>query len=82
MRRHDDRGTVHAVTRSGAAIRWPVGANPVVEIDHGVRDGVGRGAHWIEAFDDGTFIVADPEVRTFGELHAAISAATTFKLPH
>ncbi|HEY6039979.1 MAG TPA: hypothetical protein VIV58_37110, partial [Kofleriaceae bacterium] len=78
----DDRGTVHAVSRSGAAIRWAVGANPVVEIDHGVRDGVGRGAHWIEAFDDGTFIVADPQVRSFGELDAAISAATSFKLPH
>jgi len=78
----DDHGTVHAVTRSEAAVRWSVGANPVVEIDHGVHDGVGRGARWIEAFDDGTFIVADSQVRTFDELHAAISAATTFKLPH
>jgi hypothetical protein len=77
----DDRGTVRAVTRSEAAVRWTVGANPVIEIDHGVHDGVGRGARWIEAFDDGTFIVADTQTRTFDELHAAINAATSYKLP-
>jgi WD40 repeat protein len=77
----DDRGTVRAVTRSEAAVRWAVGADPVLEIDHGVHDGVGRGARWIEAFDDGTFIVADTQARTFDELHAAINAATSYKLP-
>jgi WD40 repeat protein/predicted Ser/Thr protein kinase len=77
----DDHGTVRAVTRSEAAVRWMVGANPVIEIDHGVHDGVGRGGRWIEAFDDGTFIVADTQARTFDELHAAINAATSYKLP-
>ncbi|MEO6774068.1 MAG: serine/threonine-protein kinase [Kofleriaceae bacterium] len=77
----DDRGTVRAVTRNGAAVRWNLGANPVVVIDHGVRDGVGRGARWIEAFDDGTLMVADTRAGTFDELHAAIRAATSYRLP-
>jgi eukaryotic-like serine/threonine-protein kinase len=78
----DDHGTVRAVTRNAAAIRWNPGAPPVVEIDHGVRDGTGVGARWVEAFDDGTFVVADSEIRSFDQLLAAVRAATTFQLPH
>ncbi|HEY0254862.1 MAG TPA: hypothetical protein VGC41_25225, partial [Kofleriaceae bacterium] len=76
----DASGTVRAVTRTASAIRWNVGGPPAVEIDHGVRDGVGSGERWIEAFDDGTFVVADTRVRSFDELRAAIRAATTFAL--
>ena len=54
---------------------------PAVEIDHGVRDGAGGPTgRWIESFDDGTFVVADLEMHSFAELHAAIRAATTYKL--
>ncbi|MEO8845621.1 MAG: serine/threonine-protein kinase [Kofleriaceae bacterium] len=78
----DDRGTVRAVTRNAAAIRWNPGEPPVVEIDHGVHDGTGVGARWVEAFDDGTFVVADSEIRSFDQLREVVRAATSFQLPH
>jgi len=78
----DDHGTVHAVTRNATAIRWSPGERPVVEIDHGVRDGTGVGARWVDAFDDGTFVVVDPLIRSFEQLRVAVRAATSFQLPH
>ena len=78
----DDRGTIHAVTRMASAIRWSPAGEPVTEIDHGVKDGAGVGGRWVEAFDDGTFVVADPEIRSFDQLRAAVRAATSFQLPH
>jgi hypothetical protein len=74
---------LRAVTRTGAAVRWSANAAPIVEIDHGVRDGAALpGSRWIEAFDDGTFVIADTRVRSLAELHAAISSATTYHLAH
>jgi WD40 repeat protein len=75
----DDAGTVRAVLRTSAAVRWSTGA-PAIEIDHGVRDGIGSGDRWIEAFDDGTFVLADTRQRPFSELAAAIKNATSFQL--
>ncbi|MFT3699276.1 MAG: serine/threonine-protein kinase [Kofleriaceae bacterium] len=74
----DASNTVRAVTRTAAVVRWAAGGTPVVEIDHGVKDGVGVGERWIEAFDDGSFVVADTRERTFDELRVAIRAATSF----
>ena len=76
-------GTVRAVTRTGAAVRWSAGAAPVVEIDHGLRDGaqLTSSASWIEAFDDGTFVVAETRARSFDELRGAVGQATSFTLP-
>ncbi len=77
----DDQGIVRAVTRNSAAIRWSPNQAPAVEIDHGVRDGAGSPAgRWIESFDDGTFVMADLEIRSFAELNATVRAATTYKL--
>ena len=75
--------SVRAVTRTGAAIRWSAGP-PIVEIDHGVRDGVAipRSSKWIEAFDDGTYVIAETRARSFDELRAVITSATTYVLAH
>ena len=77
----DDKGIVHAVTRNAAALRWSPAERPVIEIDHGVRDGTAAGERWIEAFDDGTFVVANTAIGDFESLKAAVRAATTFQLP-
>jgi len=75
-------GALHAVTRTGAAVRWSPGAPPVVEIDHGLRGGVGiPGApRWVQAFDDGTYVIADTRTRSLDELRAVVDGATTFQL--
>ena len=76
-------GTVRAVTRAGAGVRWSPGASPVVEIDHGLREGaqIPSSASWVEAFDDGTFVVAETRVRSFDELRGVVGRATSFTLP-
>jgi hypothetical protein len=76
----DDDGTVHAVTRSGAAVRWGAAGKAVVEIDHGMRDGVHvpGSSRWIEAHDDGTFVVAESRPRSLAALRDTIAASTGF----
>jgi WD40 repeat protein len=75
-------GALHAVTRIGAAVRWSPDAPPIVEIDHGLRDGIGipGSPRWVQAFDDGTYVIADTRTRSLDELRAALDAATTFQL--
>ncbi len=77
----DEHGVARAITRSSAAVRWSPGAAPTIEIEQGVRDAAASASgRWIEAFDDGTFVVADLEAHSFAELRAAVRAATTYAL--
>jgi WD40 repeat protein/predicted Ser/Thr protein kinase len=74
-------GTVHAVTRTGAVVRWHRGAAPVTEIEHGVRDAaLGPDGRWILAYDDATILTRSLAARPLAELPAAIARATTFVL--
>ncbi|HEY1812313.1 MAG TPA: serine/threonine-protein kinase [Kofleriaceae bacterium] len=80
----DDDGTVRAITRTGIAIRWSPedGALPAIEIDHGLATAarVPTTAQWIEAFDDGTYVLTETQPRSFDELRHALAAATTYHL--
>ena len=71
-------GTLRAVTRTGAGVRWSVGAAPFVEIDHGLRDGASlpRTADWVEAFEDGTLVISDTRQHSLDELRAVVTHAT------
>ena len=78
----DDDGTLHAITRTGAAVRWRRGQPPVMDVDHGVRDAarLSDRAAWLEAFDDGTLVLETLSTRSFDELRAAVSRATSYRL--
>ena len=78
----DDDGTVRAVTRTGIGVRWSGDAVPAIEIDHGLATAarVPRSSRWLEAFDDGTYVLTDTQPRTFDELRRTVAAATTFHL--
>ncbi|MGE5185750.1 MAG: WD40 repeat domain-containing protein, partial [Acidobacteriota bacterium] len=79
----DDDGTVHAITRTGAAVCWPRGGAATVDIDHGLRDAarLPDRASWLEALDDGTLVISSLSSRSFSELRGALARATTFRLP-
>jgi WD40 repeat protein/predicted Ser/Thr protein kinase len=79
----DDDGGVHAVIRTGAAVRWSIGAAPVVEIDHGVRDGVRLpdSRRWAIAFDDGPIVLDALAAPPIEELPGALARATSYVLP-
>ena len=78
----DDDGTVRTVTRTGVGVRWSGNAAPAIEIDHGLAMAarVPKSARWLEAFDDGTYVLTDTQPRTFAELQRAVAAATTYHL--
>jgi|GEM_PF-3873748 len=77
---HTGANAALAIAVDEVGIRWNPNQAPAVEIDHGARRSGGPTGRWIESFDDGTFVVADLEMHSFAELHAAIRAATTYKL--
>ncbi|MDB4955986.1 MAG: High-affnity carbon uptake protein Hat/HatR [Myxococcales bacterium] len=79
----DADGGIHAVTRTGATVRWSRGGKPVTEIDHGIRDGVSLSeGRWVLAHDDGTILSEALRVPPIADLPAALAGATSYVLPH
>ena len=78
----DDDGTVRAVTRTGIGVRWSSETGPTTEIDHGLAMAirVPSSRQWLEAFDDGTYVLTDTQPRKFADLQQAITDATSYFL--
>jgi WD40 repeat protein len=76
----DMSGDVHAVTYAGTEERWPLGATPVVEVDHGLYSGTTLGnGRWVLAFEDGTLLVTSRSVRPLAELRTLAERTTTLR---
>jgi WD40 repeat protein len=78
----EDSGTIDAVTRTGAVVRWPVAGAPSTEIDHGVVAGerVPGTPQWVLAFDDGALVIASLRDAPLADLRTEIAKLTTFRL--
>jgi WD40 repeat protein len=73
-------GDLFAVTRAGGVERWSPPQQPVVEIDHGIHDGVALPGQtkWALAFDDGTVFLSALSWPPLGEFPAALARATSY----
>jgi len=75
-------GTVFALTREGAVLRWERGGEPIIEIDHGVIAAAPIDAsRWVLGFADGAIVVVGLGPVSLGDLRARIAALTTYRLP-
>ncbi|MDB4958479.1 MAG: serine/threonine protein kinase [Myxococcales bacterium] len=73
-----DDGSVHAVTRTGSAVRWSQ-STVATEIDHGLRGAIAvSGTQWILAFENGSLLVSPLPSRPFAELLPTLRRATSY----